>query len=342
VKNTGDLHTKILKSVARSFYLSIRVLPETLRPVMSLGYLLCRAADTIADTPSASAQERLKLLSEFKALFGAFPISPERLKEFIGDLTPANLGATPHEQKLLARLPDCAATFGALTKTDQSLVQEVVLSVIKGMEMDLKTFGDVSETVRSIATNQDLETYIHHIGGEPGRFWTNVCLAHVPEMRVSNRDQLVKDGIVFGTGLQMVNILRDLPADLKNGRCYIPEELLRERGLTVQDLLSGNKNDVFLTLYHHLIEQTVFRLERGRSYVTQIGWAPMGLKLAVWLPMVIGLETLERLRRTETVLTKPEPVKIKRWEIYWLVAASLWKVSPFCIARQSRRAAIRT
>ena len=44
------LLSHILPRVSRSFYLSLRVLPQCVRPTIGLAYLFCRAADTIADT----------------------------------------------------------------------------------------------------------------------------------------------------------------------------------------------------------------------------------------------------------------------------------------------------
>src|SRR5206468_4498957 len=49
-----------------SFYLSIRLLPKKLRDPVSLGYLLARASDTIADTtelPIELRTEKLRLLA---------------------------------------------------------------------------------------------------------------------------------------------------------------------------------------------------------------------------------------------------------------------------------------
>ena len=40
----------LLRGVSRSFYLSIRLLPEPLREPVSAAYLLARATDTVADT----------------------------------------------------------------------------------------------------------------------------------------------------------------------------------------------------------------------------------------------------------------------------------------------------
>src|SRR5882672_4967475 len=59
----------ILKNVSRSFYLSLRVLPSSVRKQVSLAYLFCRAADTIADTPIFPRSQRLQILQTFRKQF---------------------------------------------------------------------------------------------------------------------------------------------------------------------------------------------------------------------------------------------------------------------------------
>src|SRR5437762_12501607 len=62
----ATLRGSILARVSRSFYLSIRLLPKKLRDPVSLGYLLARAADTIADITVlqvALRTEKLHLLA---------------------------------------------------------------------------------------------------------------------------------------------------------------------------------------------------------------------------------------------------------------------------------------
>src|SRR5204862_6999435 len=64
--SVSTLRRSILARVSRSFYLSIRLLPKKLRDPVSLGYLLARASDTIADTPDipvALRMEKLELLA---------------------------------------------------------------------------------------------------------------------------------------------------------------------------------------------------------------------------------------------------------------------------------------
>src|SRR5215475_6905354 len=64
--HAGALRTIILRSVSRSFYLSIRLLPQQLREPIGLAYLLARTTDTVADTtriPRTLRMESLKMLA---------------------------------------------------------------------------------------------------------------------------------------------------------------------------------------------------------------------------------------------------------------------------------------
>src|SRR5437762_2695226 len=64
--SVSTLRRSILARVSRSFYLSIRLLPKKLRDPVSLGYLLARASDTIADTAEVPVElrtEKLRLLT---------------------------------------------------------------------------------------------------------------------------------------------------------------------------------------------------------------------------------------------------------------------------------------
>ena len=84
------------------------------------------------------------------------------------------------------------------------------------------------------------------MAGCVGEFWTKICRAHLfPQARLDDA-QLLADGIRFGKGLQLVNILRDLPADLHKGRCYLPSEKLEQAGLMPEVLLSPANEAKFL------------------------------------------------------------------------------------------------
>src|SRR5260370_26623621 len=56
----------VVRSVARSFYLTLAVVPRDVRPQVGVAYLLARAADTIADTDLMERPQRLQYLTRFR------------------------------------------------------------------------------------------------------------------------------------------------------------------------------------------------------------------------------------------------------------------------------------
>src|SRR5207245_69669 len=56
----------VLRSVARSFYLTLAVVPSDVRTQVGVAYLLARAADTIADTDLIERSQRLQSLTRFR------------------------------------------------------------------------------------------------------------------------------------------------------------------------------------------------------------------------------------------------------------------------------------
>ena len=98
------LQTVILRSVSRSFYLSIRFLPAQLREPIALAYLLARSTDSVADTTGISNLvriETLKMLSD--GIQGQ--ASRDVVVNLIASFVP--LQANKSERQLLESLPDC-------------------------------------------------------------------------------------------------------------------------------------------------------------------------------------------------------------------------------------------
>jgi len=314
--------TQLLKSVSRSFYTSLRVVPARLRPVLGLGYLLCRFADTLADTHALPLQRRLPYVREFKGLFHSFPLSlnnsssfEEKLREDIEDGTPA-------ERALLENGPALLNALKSLPRTEQALIQDVVVGVCQGMEMDLSTFGVDTTSLKALESEQELETYLNFIGGEPGSFWTKVLVVHFPHLNKSNRTDWISRGISFGKGLQMVNILRDVAEDLQRGRCYIPRELLERHRLQPEHLLDEKNSDRFFPLYHELIDHTLERLKSGLMYIFSLPRYSVRLRAAVWWPLSLGLHTLAQLRNNNKILDPKMNIKVARSEVYKMMALS--------------------
>src|SRR6266567_2055179 len=72
---------KLLKDVSRSFYLTLRLLPGSIRSQIGLAYLLARTSDTIADTELIPSPDRLKALESLRNVVLGQNSSPIDFKE---------------------------------------------------------------------------------------------------------------------------------------------------------------------------------------------------------------------------------------------------------------------
>ncbi|MFN0118309.1 MAG: phytoene/squalene synthase family protein [Elusimicrobiota bacterium] len=318
---------QLLKSVSRSLFLSFKILPSHIKPAMSIAYLLCRAADTIADTDLLSQEERLSYLKNFKDCFKSFPLSLPDQIIFSEKIKNAVLGEKTSEEILLKSLEQCFRALHCLSQTEKTLIQKVVLAVTTGMTNDLNDFKNgTKENPQSLQTSHQLENYIGLIGGEPGRFWLSLFLFH-DHKKIKNSDKWIQQGFKFGTGLQLINILRDLPEDLNRGRCYIPDSLLKDYQLKPNELLPNEKSSQFRTLFHFMIDETLTRMELGMDCLEMIPFWQIRLRLSIWLPLWIGMKTLARLRIENNIFIG-KPIKIGRNKIKKGILNSLFKI-PF-------------
>jgi farnesyl-diphosphate farnesyltransferase len=133
---------------------------------------------------------------------------------------------------------------------------------------------------------------------------------------------LLRNSIRFGKGLQLVNILRDLPKDLRLGRCYVPEDRLKMNGLTPKDLLKPENVTRFRPLYDSYLDLAGTHLQAGWDYTNDLPYLQVRLRLACAWPILIGIATLKKLR-TAQMLDPSHRVKVSRAEIRWIVLRSI-------------------
>ncbi|MDP9099316.1 MAG: squalene/phytoene synthase family protein, partial [Verrucomicrobiota bacterium] len=213
-----DLRGPVLRSVSRSFYLSLRILPADLREPLSLAYLLARATDTIADTPEPPTALRMEALTRLAAA-----IQGTAVKETAAQLREsfAPLQRDEAERTLIERLPALLDWLDELQAGDRDEVRNVLEKINRGQQRDLERFGPSGE-VRALADAAELDEYTYLVAGCVGDFWTGLCFAHVKNFSERSESGLRELGVRYGQGLQLVNILRDAGDDLRHGRCYFP------------------------------------------------------------------------------------------------------------------------
>lgn len=298
----------MLKAVSRSFYLTLRVLPGSVRPPIGLAYLLARASDTIADTEIVPATQRLDALRAFRGQI--LEQGPAAQLEGL-----AQHQGLPAERVLLERINDLHALLSATPEADRRLIQTVLEIILSGQELDLRRFAGASgQQIVALANDAEFDDYTYRVAGCVGEFWTRLCRAHVFPKAPLDEAALVRDGIRFGQGLQMVNILRDLPKDLRQGRCYVPQDRLAACGLRPADLLDPATEPRFRALYRQYLDQAWANLESGWRYVNTVPRSCIRVRLACAWPVLIGVRTLDRLRE-KNVLDAAERVKISRADV---------------------------
>lgn len=312
----SDLNS-LLKATSRTFYLSLRALPAAVRPQVGLGYLLARTTDTVADTELVSVPARLDALESLR-------------RRILGESTvPLDFGpltqgcALPAEKVLLERVEDSLRLLEQLPEADRLLVREVLRVITSGQELDLKRFGAATaEGIVALETEAETDDYTYRVAGCVGEFWTRICRAHLFPKAPVDEEMLLRNGVRFGKGLQWVNILRDIPRDLRKGRCYLPRQSLAGAGLKPEDLLSADNQARFRPLYNKWLNGARAHLAAGWEYTNALPPGQFRLRLACAWPLLIGVRTLGRLRQ-ENILDESCPIKVSRAEVRALIGRSV-------------------
>jgi farnesyl-diphosphate farnesyltransferase len=312
-----SFQSSLLREVSRSFYLTLRVLPASVRPQIGLAYLLARATDTIADTQLVPVEQRLRALQALRERV----LGTSHAELEFGQL--AQQQGSPSERVLLENCESVLGLLQNLSPADLALVRKVLSTITSGQELDLFWFAGAStEHVVALKTDAELEDYTFCVAGCVGPFWTRVCRAHVfPRARLDDAWLLARSER-FGKGLQLVNILRDLPADLRQGRCYLPEEGLSQLGLKAHQLLDTTVEPKLRPLYDRWLDRAEEHLIAGWEYTNALPVSSVRVRLACAWPILIGIETI-KLLRVGRILDHEKRIKVGRDRVRQLMIRSV-------------------
>lgn len=308
----------LLKRVSRSFYLSLRVLTRAARKPVSLAYLFCRAADTIADTALFPPAQRWHVLQHLRRLF----LQPPRLSS----VTPQALtlgvpwaSGQEHdaEYQLLLHVSQCFTIFSSLAAHEQRLVSNLVCTLTHGMAMDLTYFrAKTPHTLQVLPNRGTLDLYTYYVAGVVGEFWTKIHAQALQGDSLAEWYHLCDLATHFGKGLQMTNILKDLGKDCGQGRCYLPDEALTQVGLTAADLTRPTALVALHPLLCQYIWETLAHLDHAYHYILRIPYWALRLRLSCMWPLLFAVQTLEVISSADDLLHATARVKISRQAIY--------------------------
>ena len=264
----------LLKKVARSFQLSLRILPASLRPPLSLADMLARASDTIADASSAPDFQRLALLRGLPDLF------PEKSPD---------LGLKDAESDLLQMLPRLLEALKTLPDQSEIIAQWRI--ILHGQIFDVERFAAPDAAP---LTPGELEEYTYLVAGSVGEFWTRLCFKHVPNYSARPLEEMLPLARRFGQALQFINVLRDRRSDADAGRIYIPDERFYVEMQHVSELLQSAAEYTAAIQPRALRAACALPLDLANQTLALIAQHPLGVgvkvpRYKVWLALVKAL-----------------------------------------------------
>jgi farnesyl-diphosphate farnesyltransferase len=258
-------YERLLKKLARTFALSLRILPASIRPALSLAYMLARASDSIADASTAPAFQRLALL--------------RALPDFFPEKSP-DLGLTGNERDLVARLPDLLKALDALP--DAAEIKDAWRVILRGQIFDLERFEPSAdgEPPKPLSP-EELVEYTQLVAGSVGEFWTRLSFRHIPGYATKPLDEMLALARTFGQGLQMVNILRDRRRDADSGRVYIPDERFYPEMQRAAELLEAGAQYSSAVKPRALRAACKLPFDLARQTLALVAEHPLGLRVKV-------------------------------------------------------------
>jgi farnesyl-diphosphate farnesyltransferase len=297
-------HLVLLKGVSRSFYLSLRLLPGPMQGAASLAYLLARTSDTLADAETLPSHVRLSALEAFSQAVKRSEAAPEWPSSLVASLIDSR------EQSLLMASRRLFAWLDSLSDAEAALVRQVISVITSGQELDLRRFSlaDADHPI-ALACEAELEDYTWRVAGCVGEFWTRLGYLTLGDgFSRSREDVLISRGISYGKGLQLINILRDLPADLSAGRCYLPLANVADRS-------------EIAACRAHWSRRAESWIGEGFAYSSSL--VPRRLRAASVLPAMLAKETLMRLEAAGPLAMQAR-IKVPRHRVYLALVQAFW------------------
>lgn len=190
-----------------SFYYSFLVLPPRKRSAIIAVWDFCRAIDDAVDevVPEAEWAGGLTDVARARATM--------QLTDWRNELEAVYAG-TPATRQGTALQPFVR---------EFRLPREQFEALIDGVEMDLDH--------AAYGTFEELREYCRRVASAVGLICLDIFGYHDPASRAYAVD--------LGLALQLTNIIRDVAADLRRGRLYLPAEDLARFGVAAADLRAG-------------------------------------------------------------------------------------------------------
>ena len=217
-----DLDDLLVKT-SRTFALAIPLLPEPTRRAVSVAYLLFRIADTFEDATAWPSAERIAALDEFCGA-DREPAPRADLKRATAKWMERPPCTHAGYLELLALTPRVVAELDAMDAETREILLRHTVRTAEGMA-GVVARADEAGNLR-LGSMQELKDYCYIVAGIVGELLTDCFLARRAGLQAV-APTLRKNMAAFGEALQLVNILKDVGDDARDGRVYLPPKVAR-------------------------------------------------------------------------------------------------------------------
>lgn len=252
---------RLAKSHYENFPVASRLLPARLRPHVAAIYAFARIADDFADEPGRDTEERLRLLTDWRARLHSRPV------------TPPDPRSSPDEG------PPPGLLFDALHDT------------IERFDLPVELFDDLLDAFTQDVTKTSYQTwdevldYCRRSANPVGRL--------VLRLSGYRSDDLDRASDAVCTALQLTNFWQDLAIDWSRGRLYVPEETWRRYAANPEMLNHEHITREWAAALGDCADHTRRLFAAGRSVCDGVS-GRLRLELrATWLG---GVRILDRLQ----------------------------------------------
>ena len=309
----------LLPRVSRTFAFSIEALPDTLRAAVRSAYLLCRVVDSIEDEPALGRAQRNELFDVFDRLLNDDAADTAGFEVACAH---ASVGGTGADGELCCGAGSVFRAFRALPPSQREEIRPHVLEMSAGM----RAYCARGVTLR-LADLEDLERYCYFVAGTVGILLTALFERTVPRLPAETHFALRDRAASFGLGLQMVNVVKDVAADLtERGVCFLPLRTAREHGLELERLLDPVMREAGLAVVRAVCARAREHLHRAEEYVAlwptagDCGEAGRAVRLFCAVPLALALATLRSVEKGDNTLRAGAEPKVSRTAVARVLA----------------------
>jgi farnesyl-diphosphate farnesyltransferase len=201
---TQDHILSVLEATSRTFYIPIARMPAGLKEATTSAYLCMRAIDEIEDHPSLPSADKVGLLRRISLAFQAHPYrGGASLAESLGAVLAPWAG----------ELPEVSLELAAWALHAPAPIAPRIWSDTAAMADRMAHWASVNWR---IASRSDLDAYTYSVAAAVGLLMCDILAWH-------DGTQLDRaHAIHFGRALQVVNIARNRPEDIRRGADFYP------------------------------------------------------------------------------------------------------------------------